>query len=86
MDLLDFTLILKPAGEIIFDFQIRDGVSTASIVMIVIGFIYMALPTDQILQFFHHEKFKNEEKKYSEVEPLFKETYQTLHPIYTFKK
>ena len=59
MGLLDFTLILKPAGEIIFDYQLRDGVPTSSIVMIIFGFIYIVLPTDQILQFFHDEQFKN---------------------------
>ena len=54
--------------------------------MLMIGFIYLILPSNKILQFFHDEKFKNEEKKYSDVEPFFKETYQTLHPIYSFKK
>ena len=31
-----------------------------AIVMIVIGFLYLILPTDKILSFFHDEKFKNE--------------------------
>lgn len=86
MELLDLTLIFKPVGEIIFDAQLRDTVPTPSIIMAVLGIIYLVLPTDKILQFLHDEKFKNEEKKYSDVEPFFKETYQTLHPIYSFKK
>ena len=59
MELLDFTLFLKPLGEVIFDVQLRDGVHTSSIVMTVIGFIYLFLPKDKILQCLHHEKFKN---------------------------
>ena len=86
MSLLDFILILKPTGELIFDFQLRDSAQISSVIMLILGIIYVLLPKNEMLQYFHEEKFRNEEKKYSEVEFLFKETYQTLHPIYSFKK
>lgn len=86
MKLLDFTLICKPIGEILFDSQIRESYCLSSIIMASIGLIYLLSPTDEFLEFFHNEKFNNEEKPYSEVEKNFKETYQTLHPIFSQKK
>ena len=86
MKLLDFTLLCKPLGEIIFDTQIRSSLAISSIVMCAIAAIYLILPLDSILEFFHPEKFKTEEKTYEEVQAHFKETYQTLHPIYSLKE
>ena len=41
MKLLDLTLLLRPAGELIFDIQLRHKTGLASsIVMVCIGFIY----------------------------------------------
>ena len=54
--------------------------------MCALATIYLVLPLDSILEFFHPEKFKTEEKTYEEVQSHFKETYQTLHPIYSLKK
>jgi hypothetical protein len=60
LKLLDFTLILKPAGELIFDSQIRDDITYESIVCICVGFVYILLPIDLILDFVHSEKFNLE--------------------------
>ena len=50
MKLADLTLILRPAGELIFDSQIRmSGVEWCSIMTVCIGGIYVALPMDSIL-------------------------------------
>lgn len=53
MKLVDATLFLRAIGEIIFDAQIRDGVSWESIVCACIGGVYLFLPMNGILAFFH---------------------------------
>jgi len=53
MKLLDFTLICKPVGEIIFDCQIRDSYCLSSLIMLAIGVVYLLLPIDRFLEFFH---------------------------------
>lgn len=57
LKLLDFTLVLKPIGELIFDSQIRHSVQAESIVLLCIGTLYLVLPMDKILDFFHKEEF-----------------------------
>ena len=57
--LIDFTLVLRPAGELIFDSQIRSAIAWESIVCLILGVIYLILPMDSILDFFHEEKFKS---------------------------
>jgi hypothetical protein len=64
MKLIDITLLFRAIGEIIFDAQIRDGVVWESIVCACVGAVYLLLPMDDILTFFHEEKFKKEEKPY----------------------
>jgi hypothetical protein len=59
MKLLDFSLMLRSIGELIFDSQIRSGVAWQSIVCLILGVIYVILPMDSILDFFHEEKFKS---------------------------
>jgi hypothetical protein len=86
MKLLDFTLLCKPLGELLFDFQIRDSFCRSSVVMAAIGMVYLIAPIDRILEFIHPEKFKAEEKAYEDVQSNFKNTYQTLHPIFSQKK
>ena len=75
MKLLDFTLVCKPVSEIIFDCQLRDSYNITSLIMLSIGFVYLLLPVDQILEYFHPEKFNNEEKSLQDVEKNFRETY-----------
>lgn len=41
---------------------------------------------DHIIEFFHEEKFRAEEKLYSEVKSKFIENYHTLHPLYAQEK
>lgn len=49
MKLLDLTLILRPAGELIFDSQIREGYSWESIACLCVGVVYVFLPMNHIL-------------------------------------
>lgn len=80
---LDFTLLCRAAGEAIVDSQIRDGVQTETIVFLCISAVYLILPLDQIIDFFNHEEFYDESKTFIDVKDKFKDTYQTLHPIYS---
>lgn len=86
MKLLDFTLLCKPIGEIIFDSQIRDSYCVSSIIMSGVALLYLVAPLDTILEKVHPEKFKTEEKAYEDVQSNFKNTYQTLHPIFSLKQ
>ena len=54
--------------------------------MAALALAYLVAPIDTILNFLHPEKFKAEEKAYQDVESNFKNTYQTLHPIFSLKK
>jgi hypothetical protein len=53
LKLLDFTLILRPLGTILFDSEIRDGVHITSIVFVAIGFVYLLIPINSILSCLH---------------------------------
>ena len=53
ISLLDFTLLLRPLGSIIFDSQIRDSYRVANIVMISVAFLYIILPKNKIIDFFN---------------------------------
>lgn len=80
--LLDFTLFFRVLGELIFDFQIRDGYHASTIVLLCISVVYLLLPMNQILKWLHDEKFNLEEKTYEEIKYEFVENYHTLHPTY----
>lgn len=82
MKLIDATLLFRSVGEIIFDAQIRDGVSWEPIMCICIAGVYLLLPLNDILEFFHEQKFRAEEKPYKEVKHTFIENYHTMHPLY----
>jgi hypothetical protein len=56
--LLDWTLIMKPIGEMIFDAGIREHVQVESIVLTFVAFVYIFLPKNKILNFFHSESFE----------------------------
>ena len=58
MKLLDFTLLFKPVGEILFDSQISYSYCITSIAMAAFAILYVALPIDDFLKYFHPEKFK----------------------------
>lgn len=81
--LLDFTLLLKPLGEIIFDSNMRheSGVQVSSLVMVGLAILYILSPTSFILKNLFDEKFKEEQKTYQEARVNFNKTYQTEHPI-----
>ena len=83
MKLLDFTLFLRVFGELLFDTQMRGiDAHSSTIAMLVIAFVFLLLPMNEILEYIIHEKFNLEEKTYDEVKGDFVETYHTLHPTY----
>ena len=81
MWLLDFTLILKPVGELLFDSQIRETHTNMSIVCLCIGVIYVLLPVNRLLDFLHSEEFDLAEQTFAEMKESFPFNYDTLHPL-----
>jgi hypothetical protein len=54
MKLIEFSLVLRCAGEVFFDVQLREsGTSWQSVVCLCIGIIYVFAPTDDLINFFH---------------------------------
>ena len=64
LKLLDVSLLLRPAGEILFDEQLRDGFRISSIVMLCVAAVYQVLPMNKILEKIEKEDFKLSDKKY----------------------
>lgn len=55
LKLVDFTLVLKPIGELLFDMKARGLYpNISSIVMVVIGGLYLILPIHRILGVLNH--------------------------------
>jgi hypothetical protein len=82
MKLLDVTLILRALGEIIFDSQIRTGVTWESYVCLSVAVVYCCLPMDSLLALFHGEKFRSDPKPYCDAKKEFVETYYSLNPLF----
>jgi hypothetical protein len=86
LKLLDITLIMRPLGSLIFDFQIKNSYTNESIICAAIALVFILLPMDGILSRIHGEEFLLEEKSYQEVKDKFVVNYKTLHPIILKKK
>lgn len=83
MKLIELALVLRCAGEVFFDVQLRkSGTSWQSVVCLCIGMVYVLAPTDDIINFFHSEKFKPEERLFDEVKDTFIENYRNMHPLF----
>ena len=65
--LLDFTLLFKPFGEIIFAGLIRTEYSWVPFVELLLGLIYIILPKGTIFDFIHQERFLPTYTTYSEL-------------------
>lgn len=57
--MLDLTLIIKPAGELIFDGSIRAECNYQSLICCCIGILYLILPLNNIIDWIHPEKNVN---------------------------
>lgn len=81
--LLDFTLFWRFLGELIFDIQIRDGAKTLTIIFLVLSIVYMFIPWQSFLECVNNEKFKLNEKRFSDEKHRFNDdNYKIYHPIY----
>jgi hypothetical protein len=52
LNLLDFILFFKPLGSVIFDIHLRGKCLPSTIVMLVIGLIYVIFPKNTAIGFF----------------------------------
>ena len=73
--------MIKPAGELIFDRLIRDEINVIPIIELSIGFIYLILPINTIILFFHPEKFHISELTYSELKAKNPFSYELYNPV-----
>jgi len=53
LKLLDITLIMRPVGSLIFDFQIKNSYTIESIVCTGVALLYIMLPMNDIIQKIH---------------------------------
>lgn len=67
LKLLEFTLVLRPLGELVFDHLVRDEWHPLSVVTVSIGCVYMILPINKFLNRFHKERFLGHSKEYKDM-------------------
>ena len=58
--MLDLTLIFRTFGDILFDYQIREGVHISSIFFFIIAIVYQFMPVKKMIRYFNHEKFNQQ--------------------------
>lgn len=51
--LVDLVILFKPAGELLFDNLLRKDWAVASVVELCIAAVYMIVPKDRLLEYFH---------------------------------
>ena len=59
------TILFKPLGEFIFDYQLRNQVLPSTIVMLCVATVYLLIPWNTILTAVFDEKFNVKEVKFS---------------------
>ena len=64
MKLLDFVLVLMPLGELFFDIFLRGDYKLSSLILMIVGIVYLCLPINTIMDFVNAENFNLEEKTY----------------------
>lgn len=81
LNLLDFTLFLKPVGSMVFDSHLRSQFVPSSLVMLIIGVIYVLIPKNDLLTYFNNEKFRQHQQTYKDLKNSLQNTYNTEHPV-----
>lgn len=51
--MLNFTLVLRTAGDILFDYQIRNGPTTSGWIFLAIAIFYQFIPFTHLINFFN---------------------------------
>lgn len=64
---IDATLFLVPAGAFLFDLMLRHNFDILSLVLTILGIIYLILPTSDLIWLLNDEKFELQKKPYPEV-------------------
>jgi hypothetical protein len=83
LNLLDLALLFRPIGSIIFDLHLRNECLPSTIVMAVIGLLYVVAPKNKILSFLDNERFRQHSLKFKDLKkfPIYTQTYHTEHPV-----
>lgn len=62
---IDATLFLVPAGSFLFDLILRGKFNTLSLILMIVGIIYLFLPMSEVIWRLNDEKFKLQQKNYA---------------------
>lgn len=81
LNLLDFTLFLKPMGSMIFDSYLKGQFVPSSLVMLILGVVYVIIPKNYILKRIDNQKFRQHQQTYKDLKHTFQNTYNTEHPV-----
>ncbi len=80
---IDATLFMVPAGSFLFDLMLRSHFNVISLMLMIVGILYLLLPMSEIIWMFNDQKFELQVKSYREVVCRFRETYLSMHPVYS---
>lgn len=53
LSMLDFTIVLRNLGEVLFDIQVRNKIRPISLVFLSISIIYQLLPISWLISYFN---------------------------------
>lgn len=80
---IDVTLFFVPAGAFLFDLMLRSNFNVLKLILMILALIYLFLPMSDIIWMLNDEKFELSQRPYSEVLYSFRETYLSMHPVYS---
>ena len=63
---IDATLFMVPGGAFLFDLILRDNFNVLSLILMILGIIYLFLPMSKIIWILNDEKFELQKKQYDQ--------------------
>ena len=82
--LLDLILVFKPAGELLFDLQLRLSFSWSTVVQLAFGIAFFFLPWTDFLAVIEGDEYQLAKEDYNDIKDDFSHNYYTSHPIYKY--
>ena len=79
--LLEFVLIIKPGGQLIFDALIRHEWNIIPVIEISIGALYLILPINKLMYSIHPERFNFTKMTYSQLKQQNMFSYELYNPL-----
>jgi hypothetical protein len=70
--LIDATLFMVPGGSFLFDLMLRGNFNVLSLVLMLLGILYLFLPMSNIIWLLNDEKFELQKNTYDQVQYSFR--------------